>query len=302
MRRAGVKKRFLTINKNDDDEDERITFCYCERGSKDSHKPTLVFIHGFSSDKHTWLTVIKNIPHSFHCIAVDMPGHGETTGFSEEQVTADNLVDNLKLFLDELNLNESICLVGTSMGGSVVAMFAAKYPSYVKMICVLAPVPPGEEYETEMIQQIRSGTYNVLLPETHEQFYATADAMTTKKLYLRRLLANGYFKTRLPTLDHHKKILQLAFENDYPNLEQSYSQLKDFTCPSLIIWGRKDQLCAVEGAYYFSNLIPKSEVILFDDCGHLITNDKPKETAKSIVQFLKENHSSEEDSKTDTNS
>ncbi|UJR29736.1 hypothetical protein I4U23_017284 [Adineta vaga] len=281
--RAGLKKHYLTI--------ENVTFCYCEKGSKVQNKASIIFIHGFSSGKYTWLNVIKDIPDSFHCIAIDMPGHGETVGFDEEQLIAGVIVDNLKLFFDKLDMIEPMCLVGTSMGGSIVAMFASKYPSYVKMICLLAPVPPGKQYETEAIRQLRSGVYDLVLPTTHKQFYTTAKTLTMRKVRFRRLLANGYLKSRLTMLDQHRKLLKSAFEHDYPNLEESYAPLKELTCPALIIWGRKDELCAVEGADYFVNLIPNTELIMFEDCGHLITNDKPQETTKSIVNFWKEHHS-----------
>jgi pimeloyl-ACP methyl ester carboxylesterase len=35
-----------------------------------------------------------------------------------------------------------MCIVGASLGGAIVLMFALKYPSCVSMICLLAP--PGE--------------------------------------------------------------------------------------------------------------------------------------------------------------
>jgi pimeloyl-ACP methyl ester carboxylesterase len=55
MYRAGLKKQFLLI----DDGDEIVMFCYVEKGSKVPQKPSIVFIHGFSSDKNAWLNVIK---------------------------------------------------------------------------------------------------------------------------------------------------------------------------------------------------------------------------------------------------
>ncbi len=57
MRRAGLKKHFLTIT--DDDDYETVTFCYCEKGSKVQEQPSIIFIHGFSSDKNTWSNMIK---------------------------------------------------------------------------------------------------------------------------------------------------------------------------------------------------------------------------------------------------
>ena len=38
-----------------------------------------------------------------------------------------------------------MCLIGASMGGAIVSMFAVKYPDRVHMICLLAP--PGESHE-----------------------------------------------------------------------------------------------------------------------------------------------------------
>ncbi len=57
MRRAGLKKHFLTINI--DDNNKTTAFCYCEKGCKVAEQPSIIFIHGFSSDKHTWSNMIK---------------------------------------------------------------------------------------------------------------------------------------------------------------------------------------------------------------------------------------------------
>jgi pimeloyl-ACP methyl ester carboxylesterase len=42
----------------------------------------------------------------------------------------------------------------------------------------------------------------------------------------------------------------------------------------------------LDGAEYFSKLISDSNLIIFDDCGHFISYEKPKETAKNITNFL----------------
>jgi pimeloyl-ACP methyl ester carboxylesterase len=55
MHRAGLEKRFLSI----DDVDGTTVFCYAEKGTKVPEQPSIVFIHGFSSDKNTWVKIIK---------------------------------------------------------------------------------------------------------------------------------------------------------------------------------------------------------------------------------------------------
>ena len=114
-------------------------WCYAERGNfklkhrhhghhshKNNHnnnhkhqnqhhnKPTLVFIHGFGGDKDTWPSMIKYIPSYYHCVLVDMPGHGETSfvdGVDEPNI--ESFVKALREFLEVTGLDRSkITLIG----------------------------------------------------------------------------------------------------------------------------------------------------------------------------------------------
>jgi hypothetical protein len=39
--------------------DGSAAFSYCEKGFKTNGKPSIVFVHGLSSNKETWLPIIK---------------------------------------------------------------------------------------------------------------------------------------------------------------------------------------------------------------------------------------------------
>ena len=40
--------------------------------------PTVVFVHGFTSQKLGWVPLIRFLPASWRIIAIDLPGHGES--------------------------------------------------------------------------------------------------------------------------------------------------------------------------------------------------------------------------------
>ncbi|CAF3072568.1 unnamed protein product [Rotaria sp. Silwood2] len=141
--RAGLTKHSLPI----DNSGVAASFSYSEKGSRNPEKPSIVFVHGLSSNKETWIPIIKNISGDYHCITVDLPGHGETIGFQEDMYTIDKFVEKLKLFFDAMDLTEPMCIIGASMGGAVVCMFAIKYPEYVSMICLLAPIDKYNDVE-----------------------------------------------------------------------------------------------------------------------------------------------------------
>ncbi len=43
------------------------------------------------------------MPDGFHCIAIDMPGHGESIGFKEDHFLATNAIDKLKEVLNSMS-------------------------------------------------------------------------------------------------------------------------------------------------------------------------------------------------------
>jgi pimeloyl-ACP methyl ester carboxylesterase len=42
--------------------------------------PTIVFIHGMTFSKETWDPIVERLRDRFRCLAVDLPGHGGSTG------------------------------------------------------------------------------------------------------------------------------------------------------------------------------------------------------------------------------
>ncbi len=63
----------------------------------------------------------------------------------------------------------------------------------------------NEQCETDLIQQLRLGTYKALLPETSEELSAMIDSLTVKKINAPRLFINGFLDLRLRLLKEHTK-------------------------------------------------------------------------------------------------
>jgi predicted alpha/beta-fold hydrolase len=56
--RAGLTKHSLPVKDNG-----TAAFSYSEKGSRNREKPSIVFVHGLSSNKETWIPIIKVIQH-----------------------------------------------------------------------------------------------------------------------------------------------------------------------------------------------------------------------------------------------
>ena len=89
-----------------------------------SNNPTLVFLHGFLGSSSDWNETIKQLKDDFHCVSIDLPGHGASVS------TASSLKDGfnhchqlIKGALDDLNVS-SYTLVGYSLGGRIALDYA----------------------------------------------------------------------------------------------------------------------------------------------------------------------------------
>ena len=70
---AGLKRKFLKVN--------NFSFSYYERPPNSlKNKPTtLLFLHGLTSNKESWVRVTQYLPNSWRILVLDMPGHGESS-------------------------------------------------------------------------------------------------------------------------------------------------------------------------------------------------------------------------------
>lgn len=76
---------------------------------------TIVFIHSYLWDKNMWLPQLNLLKNSFRCIAIDLPGHGDSEK-NNSIINLKNLAEIIKNTLDNLNI-DSYTYVGLSVGG-----------------------------------------------------------------------------------------------------------------------------------------------------------------------------------------
>jgi len=97
---------------------------YCYSGGKvfDTSLPTVVFIHGAQNDHSVWALQSRYFAHhGYSVLAVDLPGHGRSTGPALDSVEA--LAQWLLHLLDAAGVQRA-ALFGHSMG-SLIALEAS---------------------------------------------------------------------------------------------------------------------------------------------------------------------------------
>ncbi|WP_322770525.1 alpha/beta fold hydrolase, partial [Frankia sp. Cr1] len=105
--------------------------------------PPVIMLHGFLTDSYTWRDVAPALIADHRVILVDLPGNGRSPDPRETGWSADRCVELLAALFDALGL-DAPTLVGSQMGGSLAAWFAAARPRRVGRLIVMAAGVLGE--------------------------------------------------------------------------------------------------------------------------------------------------------------
>ncbi|XP_020651081.3 monoacylglycerol lipase ABHD6 [Pogona vitticeps] len=272
-------------------EHDGYRFCYFSRG-KPGHRPSILMLHGFSFNKDMWLNAIKHFPRSIHVVCLDMPGHGETTRLLAENYTAVDQAKKIHQFVEWTGLNKKpFHLVGMSMGGMVAGIYAAQYPSEICALSLLCP--PGLQYSTENefirrlkeLRQSANAHDNPLVVLTVQQGEDLLRLGLYRPNKINMQLLKGYLEDRRPHKSFFLKcFLDMSSLNSRYSLHENMSKIK---APTQIIWGKDDKVMDPSGAETLAKGIPDSRVYILDKCGHFITLDRPRQSAKLLFKFYK---------------
>ena len=101
--------------------------------------PTVVFEAGLGNDSTTWRSVAGPIAAFARVVIYDRVGLGQSSQprDSRAPITAEEVVSRLHMLLAAADIHPPLILVGHSLGGLYVQMFARKYPKDVSGVVLL---------------------------------------------------------------------------------------------------------------------------------------------------------------------
>ncbi|KAH9512570.1 Alpha beta hydrolase [Bulinus truncatus] len=286
---AGMKTKFIG--------DEEMIFCYGERNSPQPGKPSLVFVHGFSSSKDQWISCFNGLPKDLHMIAVDLPGHGFSSRPADDiELGLEYAVVTFNKFLQLVGLyDQKLHLVGSSLGGAIVGLYAAKHPekvAKVTMICPAMKTPIDSNFAVQLRDALTVGhenlTYNhsVLLANDVQSLKNLLECSCYNKTVLK--LSDQFFKgfltLRLPKMDFYLRLFKAITKEEHFDLLANLAH--QINIPSQLIWGKEDELIHVSGADLLKSKLPNCRYVdIIENCGHAIDLDRPGALNKHLLKY-----------------
>jgi 2-succinyl-6-hydroxy-2,4-cyclohexadiene-1-carboxylate synthase len=261
---------------------DNYRFHYSLSGSAD--KPIILFLHGFMGDCNEFNQVISFFSDQFCCLAVDLPGHGQTkvTGGDECYKMANTAHGLLKL-LEQLSI-EKCFLVGYSMGGRLALYLTLHFPKRFPKV-VLESASPGLKTERERWERLQ------------RDLELSQELVTTN---FSTFLTNWYNQPLFISLQNHpqfEQIIESRLQNNPFELAKSLRNLSTGYQPSL--WEplkqNQNHLLLLVGEYdekfkiinsEMARLCGAAKINIISNCGHNIHMENPRVFFDKVRQFL----------------
>jgi pimeloyl-ACP methyl ester carboxylesterase len=131
----------------------------------DEQNPTLFFIHGSPGSWSAFSQYLKDtlLLQQYRMIAIDRPGFG-FSNFGDAQ-NLDKEAKWIAEFIKTIDNKKGICLVGHSLGGSVVVKLAVENPSWYEHLVILSgSIDPKAETPEKWRAVIKSIPLRYLIP------------------------------------------------------------------------------------------------------------------------------------------
>ncbi len=269
-----------------------IDVFYREAGSKDA--PVLLLLHGFPTSSHMFRNLIPLLADKYRIIAPDYPGFGQSAMPDRDDYayTFDNYALVINKLLEYLTITHYTLYV-MDYGAPVGFRLAAANPDKVNAFIV----QNGNAYLEglgEFWDPIKAYWETGRSTEREALRWLTS-IKATKWQYTNGIKDASLVSPDTWTMDQAmldrpgNAEIQLDLFYDYrtniPQYPQWQAYFREYTPPTLVVWGKNDAIFIADGAAPYKRDLPGAEIHLLDT-GHFALETHGTEIADLIRDFL----------------
>lgn len=249
----------------------------------------VVLLHGLGANKLSWLPLLGPLAESYRVIAVDLPGHGESSKRRGDYTPA-HFGAVVRRLLDRLGLRRA-ALIGNSLGGRIALEVSATMPERVAALVLLGPALAGLPFPfiAKFLHVVPAEIGAVPLPMRRRMV-----ARTIRSLFAvpERLPENAYQagadefirayrwgRARTALLSSVRGLVR-----DRPGA--FWDRVRENRAPTLVVWGEEDRLVPVRLGRRLAEEMPECRLEVLPGVGHVPQFEVPEVTADLVRDFL----------------
>ena len=257
--------------------------------------PLMVFHGGPGLDHHEFADYLDPLCDQFRLILVDMRAQGKSDLCPETTWTLEQMAKDIVLLADVLGLKK-YAVLGHSYGAFVVLQNAVDFPGHAAQTIVSGGIPSARFLSAvqENLQKLEPADVRekVIASWVREARVQTREEFAELMRDQMPFHFGNPLDPRLAEYDERTKdtvyapaMLRHFSQNDYGSIEVE-DRLKNVTQPVLVCTGRLDRVCTVPAAEAMAKGLPNSELVVFEQSGHMTFVEEPELYLKVVRDFL----------------
>ena len=234
----------------------------------------LLVIHG-ELGVPGWLESFAHLAEQYDVIVPSLPGYGQSSR-PDWVMGVHDLAAWVTWFARDLDLRTPVNVIGCSLGGWVAAEIATVAPQFFnKMVLVGAMgIKPeqGEIFDYFLESGLTGLRRAFHRPEQSSEFM--------------RYWGKEWTPEETDLVEQHREMTCRIAWKPYMHSLTLRHLLPGVSTPTLLVWGGEDAITPIESGEIYKSAIPRSRLVVIENCGHMPEMEKPTEFAGLIQNFL----------------
>ncbi|MDX8355221.1 alpha/beta hydrolase [Cognatiyoonia sp. IB215182] len=238
----------------------------------------IVMLHGYGDSWYSFNGMIEAAPDGVSVVSLTQRGHGNSHRPDDDYSIGAYAQDAFDV-MDALGIS-GVPIVGHSMGTFIAQEIAMRDPAKVSHLCLIGSATTGDNAVLRsLIPETEVLTDPVPREFVHEFQAGTCANPLGPGMTLERIVDESML---LPARVWHKALMGLI---DYRAADAD-PDLSAITCPTLIMWGDKDEIFLEHEQTKLTAKIERSKRSDYKDVGHGLHWEKPQEAMAELLGFL----------------
>jgi pimeloyl-ACP methyl ester carboxylesterase/quinol monooxygenase YgiN len=249
--------------------------------------PLVVLLHGFPNTWYAWRDVMPRLAESHTVLAVDLRGLGDSDA-GEEPNDVPTGANDLALLLAEIGA-EPAFVAGQDWGGSTAFALAAGHPAAVRSLAVIEALPSGPWTRTDSARASTwfAGLHQV--PDLPEALVRGRERTYLEWFYRAYSATPGVPDRR--AVDEYLRTysrpgaMASAFAR-YRGTEREIAHNAGRTLELPVLAVGSERVFGAAVAENLRHAAPHADSVVFDGCGHYVSEERPAELAEALLRFF----------------
>ncbi len=229
----------------------------------------LLLLHGLFGALSNFASILQRFGSDYNVVVPMLP----IFEMPLLKLSVSGLVDHVSAFVEKKGYDK-VNVLGNSLGGHIALLYALAHPERIGSITLTGS---SGLFESAMGSTFpKRGDYDYIKKKTEDTFFEPTVA--TKEL------VDEVFDT---VNDRGKAVRVIATAKSAirHNLRE---RLHAITAPTLLIWGKEDQVTPAFVGEEFHELIKNSQLVMMEKCGHAPMMEHPALFNGYLAAFLEE--------------